>query len=144
VKEKKDSFYIIETTHKTINETKDYLNVKIFSESTMKHVNRQPPRLSKEVREERAIGTVDPVSLLDAKSTTEQEIKCECKEEKEDISEPIKETIVAPKQEVTIVKEEIKKEEPIIEVKVPTEDEKLDSVLSSVLESIQKKAQKQD
>jgi hypothetical protein len=75
VKEKKDSFYVIETTSNTIKEIKDCTDVKIYSE--FKHIGRQPPRISKEAIEERKIE--DPVSLLGAKSLTEQEInKCDC------------------------------------------------------------------
>lgn len=116
VNNKKDSFYIIETANKIMNETKDCTNVKIFSESTIK-----PLISSKEVIEERTIVAMDPATV----------VKCECKNENKE----------KPTEEVVII---AKKEEknPIVEVKVPTEDEKLDNVLTSVLESIQKKAQK--
>lgn len=62
MKDKKEASFVIESKEKL-----DGDKVKVFE-----HIGKQPPRISKEAHEERK---VDPLSLLDAKSIDEKDIK---------------------------------------------------------------------
>jgi hypothetical protein len=159
INSKNDSLYIIETTSKTIKETKNCSDVKIFSERCKCEETKVEEIISVEKVKEESIKQEQPI----------QSVKCECekqeqkmawKEAKERSIGSLKkaeqarseateaeakiETVTIEKEEPKIVQEQVHDILPTIEIKaqpIPSEDEKLNSALTSVLESIQRKAE---